>query len=67
MGPLTSPPYSWLVDDNGEKGFQATDSVIKGELIMGMNDLTNLFDFYNNFGTNPADFMLNPSSQLLLA
>jgi hypothetical protein len=55
------------VDDNGEKGFQATDSVIKGELIMGMNDLTNLFDFYNNFGTNPADFMLNPSSQLLLA
>lgn len=56
--------YCWYVDTNGVKGFQEAgdggDTVVQGSAAMGMNELTSLFDFYNNFGTNPADFMLNP-------
>jgi hypothetical protein len=56
--------YCWYVDTNGVKGFQEAgdggDTIVEGSAAMGMNDLSSLFDFYNNFGTDPADFMLNP-------
>ena len=52
-----------VVNDTGVLG----DEVVSGSAGMGMNDLTSLFDFYNNFGTNPAEFMRNPSPQPLVA
>jgi hypothetical protein len=56
------------------KGFQQAgvydgingDTVVSGSTGMGMQELTSLFDFYNNFGTDPAAFMLNPSPQPLV-
>jgi hypothetical protein len=53
--------YWWYKDTNGERGFQEDDMLVFGSTDMGKEELTQLFDFYNNFGTNPAEFMLNPS------
>lgn len=71
-GTVDLSSYCWYVDTNGEKGFQEAgidpqtgvtvgDTVVRGSAGMGMQELTSLFDFYNNFGTDPAAFMLNPS------
>lgn len=65
-GTVDLSTYRWYEDTNGVKGFQQDDALAQGSAGMGMPDLTNLFDFYNNFGTDPADFMLNPSTQPLV-
>jgi hypothetical protein len=74
--PVDLSGYSWYIDTNDVKGFQEAgvvgdngdlgDTVVSGSAEMGINDLTNLFDFYNNFGTDPAAFMLNPCPQPLV-
>jgi hypothetical protein len=58
--------YWWYKDTNNERGFQQDDTLVFGSTDMGKKELTQLFDFYNNFGTNPAEFMLNPSPQPLM-
>jgi hypothetical protein len=65
-GTVDLSTYRGYEDTNGVKGVQQDDAFAQGSAGMGMNDLTNLFDFYNNFGTDPADFMLNPSTQPLV-
>jgi len=73
-GTVDLSAYRWYEDTNGVKGFQQAgvydgingDTVVSGSTGMGMQELTSLFDFYNNFGTDPAAFMLNPSPQPLV-
>jgi len=56
--------YCWYKDTNGVKGFQESDTRVFGSTDMGSGDLASLFNFYNNFGTDPAAFMLNSCTQL---
>jgi hypothetical protein len=69
-GSVDLSKYWWYEDTNGVKGFQEAgeggDTIVYGSAGMGMKELTSLFDFYNNFGTDPAGFMLTPPPPPLL-
>ena len=75
-GTVDLSDYCWYEDTNGVRGFQEAgvdsetgfigDTIGSGSAGMGMQELTGLFDFYNNFGTYPAAFMLNPCPQPLV-
>ena len=68
-GTVNLKGYWWYEDTNGVRGFQEAgdggDTIVYGSAGMGMKELTNLFDFYNNFGTDPAEFMLTPPPLLV--
>lgn len=46
--PVNLKGYSWYVDDNDIKGFDAGDTQVFGNSNMNAEDLKNLFDFNNN-------------------